>query len=283
MTRRPSFPMFLAATLAIPLAVIALVAGIGWLAVNVTAAQQPTNQPPAAPSEQSAAVDHAVFDALLKAHVDEDGFVDYEALAADREKLDAYLQSLAKADLSGPNDSAKLATLINAYNAFMLQLVLDEWPVENILEDIEEPFKKKRFTLAGQSVSLDDVEHQMIRAQFDEPRIHWAVVCGAFSCPRLRNEAYTAETLEAQLNDQAQYVHSHPRYIEYDGGDTIRLTPLYQWYAGDFEDGDVLEYVARYRPDLRRQLEAGNKPAIEFLGYSWLVNDVSNRGKLVRP
>jgi hypothetical protein len=225
---------------------------------------------------------HGPFDRLLKAHVDEHGFIDYEAIAADRADLDAYLKMLAEVDLGELRGSERFATLINAYNAFMIDLVLQEWPVENITADIDNPFKSKRWTLGGKEMSLDDVEHATMRTEFDDPRLHWAVVCGAFSCPKLRNEAYVGSRLDRQLHDQAVYVHNGPRFVQYDGGDTIKLTKLYLWYAGDFEGGNVLEYVARYRPDVRAALDEGRQIKVEFIDYSWDVNDQRNREKLGR-
>ena len=296
MQNRPTFLTFLIACVVAPMVAALTLAGVALAAEAVfgerqaSAADQAsggggpattsTSNPASQPTSQAAAdvelspVDHAPFTALLQEHVDADGFVNYDALAGDRPKLDAYLDDLAAADLKAMNVDERLATLINAYNAMMLALVLDERPLEHIVDDIEQPFDKKRFVLAGESVSLDDIEHGMIRADFDEPRIHWAVVCGAFSCPPLRNEAYTGETLDKQLAGQAEYVHTHPRYIEYDGGDTIRLTRLYDWYAGDFMNGDVLDYLKQYRPDVE------GEPEIEFIEYLWLPNDVSNRDQL---
>ncbi|MEL7238226.1 MAG: VTT domain-containing protein, partial [Planctomycetota bacterium] len=177
--------------------------------------------------------DHGVFDELLRTHVDGDGFVDYAGLMKDRAKLDGYIADLAAAPFDDLGRDEKLALLMNAYNAYMLDLVLQHWPIENVTGDLPSPFDKKRWTLAGEKVSLNDVEHVMIRPNFKEPRIHWAVVSGAFSCPKLRNEAFTGANLEQQLADQTAYVHNGPRYIKYDGGNTIEVTKLYDWYAGD--------------------------------------------------
>ena len=277
MPRGPNFPSFLLASIALPLAGAGLVAGVGWAGVKATASTASQEKP----AEQSAEpADATAYGELLAKHVDADGFVDYAALKDDRAALDDYVTALGSAPLP-EDDDARLATLINAYNAFMLQMVVDAWPIEDVLEDLDEPFEAKRFTLAGERVSLNGVENDKIRANFDEPRIHWAVVCGAFSCPKLRSEAYTGEKLENQLREQAQYVHSHARYVRYDGGDAIKVTPLYDWYADDFElRGSVVEYLAVVVPQIRGRVIDGNPPTVEFLDYSWLVNDVKNRDKL---
>ena len=300
--RRPSFAVFLLGCIAVPLAAAALVAGLGYAGVaalaqapaadesqappSVRPTTQPTSRPTTRPGEDAefrvpvGPPDTAAYGALLARHVGDDGLVDYEALARDRGILDRYVAALGNVDLQAMGDDDRLATLINAYNAMMLQLVLDEWPVEDVVEDIDQPFEKARWTLAGEGVSLNDIEHDRVRGNYDEPRIHWALVCGAFSCPKLRSEAYRGDRLEEQLADQAEYVHGGPRYYRYDGGETIEVTSLYDWYADDFMDGDVLEYAAQYDPRLRQRLDAGNPPEVKFIDYSWAVNDVKNRDRL---
>ena len=222
--------------------------------------------------------DHSGLDQLLHRHVDELGLVDYAALAAQREQLDAYIAQVADAPFENLPRDEKLALLINAYNAFMLQLVLDHPEAQDVLRDIPEPFKRQRWILAGRRISLDELEHRWIRGNFREPRIHWALVCGAISCPRLRSEAYTGARLEAQLEEQARFVHRSARYVQLEG-QMLRLTPLYDWYAGDFEQaaGSVLEAVARYRPDVKTLLGEGRPVRVQFFDYSWKLNSQQNR------
>ncbi len=268
-----------------PFSIRLLLLGLVFAALAL-AAPEAKLQERYADAPDTADFDHAAFDLLLKRHVDADGFVDYAALAKARAPLDAYIASLATAPFDKLGRDEKLALLLNAYNAYMLQLVLDNGgpaKVKLITRDIDDPFKKQRWTLAGVRVSLDDVEHGKVRNDFREPRIHWALVCGAFSCPKLRNEAYAGDKLEAQLADQAKFVHTSPRYVQYDGGDAIRLSALYRFYAGDFDAtyGGVLESVARDRPDLQAAIEAGRAPTnIQFFDYRWETNDVSNRAML---
>jgi len=221
-------------------------------------------------------VDHSRFDALLNEFVDEEGYVDYDGLAEQSGELDAYLTTLAKAPFEEMGRDQKLALLINAYNAFTLRLMLDN-PSVGSIRDIpsEQRWDGVRWNLGGNTLSLNQIEHEEIRPKFAEPRIHFAVVCASVGCPPLRAEAFTAERLEEQLEGQAKFVHRHDRWFYYQAGDeVVELTQLYSWYGGDFEQqaGTVLEFAARYSDDLRTALEGGVTPQIEWLDYDWSIN-----------
>lgn len=227
------------------------------------------------------AFDHAALEALLKRHVDERGLVDYRGLQADSAELERYLAQLASADLDALGRDERLALLLNAYNAFTLQLILDHAPVGSI-KDI--PAAKRwdavRWRLGSGTYSLDQLEHEEIRPKFREPRVHFALVCAAVGCPPLRREAYVGARLEAQLEDQTRLVHTDPRWFEYQGGQgRLRLTELYSWFSGDFEQvaGSVLDYAARYSPALREDLAAGRKPEVEWIPYDWKLNAQAGR------
>lgn len=228
-----------------------------------------------------AAFDHSAFDRLLVDHVDADGFVDYHGLAERSADLDAYVESLATAAFDELGRDERLALLINAYNAFTLRLILDHYPVESI-RDIpgDERWKAVRWNLAGETYSLDQIEHELVRPNFREPRIHFVLVCAAVGCPPLRPEAYTADRLEEQLEDQTRSAHLSDRWVRYrPGSNVIELTRLYEWYAGDFEQvaGSVLAWVARYRGDLATELKAGAEIEVRFLDYDWSLNDQQPR------
>ncbi len=221
--------------------------------------------------------EHGAFDALLRAHVDADGWVDYAALQRQEQQLDAYLATLATAPFDAMPRDEKLAFLINAYNAFTLKLILEHYPTPSI-RDIPEKqrWDARRWELAGQTVSLNQIEHEMVRPRFKEPRIHFALVCAAVGCPKLLNRAYAAERLEAQLEAQTRYAHEHDRWFRYDAAsDTVYLTKLYDWYGGDFEQtaGGVLEYASRYVPTLKQALDQGRSPSIRWLDYDWKLNE----------
>jgi hypothetical protein len=221
---------------------------------------------------------HSGLDTILKTHVDERGLVDYAALRADAAALDAYLGRLATIDLASLGRDEQLATLINAYNAFTLRLIADHYPIHSI-RDIPEAdrWKAVRWTLAGKQVSLDHIEHEMIRPVFGEPRIHFALVCAAVSCPPLRREAYRGDRIEKQLDDQMRQTHGiNTPWTQFDAtNNLLRVTSLYDWFAGDFkpQSPTTQAYVARYVPELKSTIDAGGAIKVDFLPYDWQLND----------
>ncbi len=224
--------------------------------------------------------DHSTFDDLLKKHVSADGWVDYEGLKKNADKLDRYIALVAKAPFDALERNEKLALLINAYNAFTLRLILDYDPI-NSIEDIPaaKRWAHKRWHVGPHTWSLNQIEHEQIRPKFHEPRVHFALVCAAVGCPKLRNEAYRADRMEQQLEDQTGYAHSHERWFGFDSdNNVVHLTKLYKWYGGDFEQvaGRIVDYAARYSPELKRALDAGRKIKVRWLDYDWNLNSKKN-------
>jgi len=223
-------------------------------------------------------LDHSGFGALLGTFVSEEGgWVDYAGLQGREKELDAYINSVATAPFDAMGRDQKLALLINAYNAFTLKLILDHYPVDSI-EDIpaRDRWKARRWSLAGKTLSLDDIEHGEVRPKFAEPRIHFALVCAAIGCPPLRNEAYTASRLEEQLADQTRYVHENDRWFRYEPqSNTLHLTSLYSWYGGDFKrhSGSVEKFAAQSSPPLKATLDAGMSVKVRYLDYNWALNE----------
>ena len=151
-------------------------------------------------------------------------------------------------------------------------MILDRAPPESI-RDIPagQRWDAVRWNIAGREYSLNQIEHEEIRPEFREPRIHFALVCAAVSCPPLRREAYTGARLDGQLEDQARRVHHGDRWLRYEPeAKTIWLTSLYKWYGDDFKqtEGTILDYVARYREDL----DLDDRPRVRFLDYDWSLN-----------
>lgn len=230
--------------------------------------------------------DHSAYEDLLKQYVREGGWIDYAALMNERDQLQAYINAIAQAPFDEMGRDEKLALLINAYNAFTLELILEYWnggELESI-KDIpaDKRWDHERWQVGNHTWSLNQIEHEQIRPRFAEPRIHFALVCAAYSCPPLRREAYTADKLDDQLEDQTVYVHNHDRWYRFDAAaNTVHLTALYDWYGDDFKQaaGSVLEYVAQYAPAVEQALEQGNKPEIKWIDYSWALNSVANAPK----
>ncbi len=252
--------------------------GVALLGPPAVAMSESHTDPPAS---TTATFNHEAFDAILKKHVDADGWVDYKALQDDAELLGDYIHDLAAAPFDQLSRDDKLALLINAYNAFTLQLILDHAPVKSIRDIPDgERWDAVRWELAGKTYSLNQIEHELVRPNFKEPRIHFALVCAAYSCPKLRNEAFTGEQLEQQLADQTTYTHTHDRWYKFDAdNNTLHLTALYDWYGGDFTAvaDSVLDYVAGLEPEVRAAIDAGREPKVRWLDYDWQLNDVSNK------
>ncbi|QDT05517.1 TVP38/TMEM64 family inner membrane protein YdjZ [Rubripirellula lacrimiformis] len=226
-------------------------------------------------------IDHSILDRLLKNHVDENGWVNYGALSSDEADLDAYLLSIAEAPFGDLGRNEKLAFLINAYNAATLKLILDHQPIDSIMDIPDaDRWDAVRWNVGGMELSLNQIEHEQIRPHFAEPRIHFALVCAAVGCPPLRNEAYLADRIDEQLREQTLYVHGHRTWFVFDPESAeLQLTNLYNWYGNDFEQaaGSVVQFAARYSPDLAATIDDGATPQPSWLTYDWRLNSVGNQ------
>jgi Protein of unknown function, DUF547 len=225
--------------------------------------------------------DHGAWNTILHQRV-RDGRVAYAALQKDDAPLRAYLDDLSAtcaADYEGWSREQRLAFWINAYNAFTVQLILDHYPIASIRKIGWLPGAAFRETfipmpaLKRGMISLNDIEHDTLRTDFREPRIHFALVCASRSCPRLRNEAYRASDLDQQLDDQARtFLHDTSKNRFDSKTDTLYLSRIFDWFGADFEAvaGSVPAYVARYLDDPR--MSASNV-RVKFLEYDWSLND----------
>jgi hypothetical protein len=227
--------------------------------------------------ESPASVDYSVYAALLKAHV-RDGLVDYAALKTDA-RLPAVIARLEQTDLAPLSRAEQLAYWINTYNAVTLKLMADAWPVESIMKiNGGKPWDLPLFTPhgAGTAITLNHIEHDIVRKQFDEPRIHFVLVCAAISCPPLISEPYEASKLEAQLERQTRAFLRDLRRNRYDAAEhRLRLSPLFDWYANDFGGANrVPDYVRPYlrEADQRALSKVKRPPAVVFTDYNWSPN-----------
>jgi len=244
---------------------LALCAGLVLAqAVNTESfASTPFTGPATAISEVSPP-SHAAFSDLLKRYVSAAGNVNYKGLKSEQDALSNYISVLANnAPASSWTRNEKLAYWINAYNAVTLNLILENYPIESITSlDKGKPWDKKAVTLGGKAYSLNEIENEIIRPQFDEPRIHFAVNCAAASCPPLRNEAFVASKLEAQLEEQTR---SFLRAESYNAlsGKTLRASKIFDWYGEDF--GDLKAFIGNY-------INLPSDVTIEFTDYDWSLN-----------
>ncbi len=236
---------------------------------------------------------HTKLDALVKQHVfwiDEGhaSLVNYAGIKRDRSLLENYLAEIAAVSTEQYRDfskAQKLAFLINAYNAFTIDLVLSKYPDIESIKDLgsllKPAWKKKLFPLLGEKRSLDEIEHDMIRAPgaFEDPRIHMAVNCASLGCPALRDEAFVADRLDAQLDDSTRRFLSDKSRNRADRK-TLWVSKIFDWYATDFSSqaGSVAKWLAPYAGLLSddaqvRAAVASGSLRIRYLDYNWALND----------
>lgn len=227
---------------------------------------------------------HPLFDQVLKRYV-RNALVDYSALKANRQDLDRYLSEVATVAEPGFRawpEKQRLAFLINAYNAYTLQLIVDHYPVKSIKDIgswLKGPWDQPVVRLFGRTLTLNDLEHKILQVQYAEPRIHFALVCAARGCPPLRNEAYVGNRLDAQLDDQARQFLGTPGKNRVDFTDhVIYLSPIFKWYGADFEKqaGSVLSFLKPYWPAKDAAEIAKGGFSVRYTDYDWSLNQERN-------
>jgi hypothetical protein len=215
-------------------------------------------------------IDYSIWAELLENHVSETGLVDYNGFINDKHKLLTFTECLSE---NTPQDNwttnQKKAYLINAYNAFTIQLILEYYPIKSIKNIGDEPFdafKMKFITYGSKTVSLDDIEKNMLLAMGDA-RIHFAVNCASFSCPKLDNKVYRPEDLDSHLNEATKtFINSELNKIS---PNKAKLSKLFNWYKNDFEtqSQSVIDFINQYS---NTKLEPN--AVIEYLDYDWSLN-----------
>jgi len=221
---------------------------------------------------------HQIWDELLRSSVKPDGMVDYKRFIQDKVKLDQYLKLISEnaPDRNTWSESEQLAYWINAYNAFTVKLIVDNYPVKSIrdlgpalkMPMINDVWHYKFFEIGGIETSLDEIEHGILRKEFDEPRIHFAINCASVSCPSLLNEAFVAGKLESQLSKVAAEFINDPRRNKI-AGDQAQLSSIFSWFKEDFtKRGTLIDFLNRYS-------EVKMKPSarISYLDYNWKLNE----------
>jgi len=244
-------------------------------------------------------LDVAPWDRMLRTYVDDQGRVDYRRWQPALADLERWLGSLQTLDMDSLSPDAALATWINLYNALTIRQVLRVYPIPSILPrwwglpnylGLLRFFSRPIYPLGGTALSLNTIEHQRLRRHYQEPRIHFALVCASVGCPWLRNGAYHADIIDAQLETDAQQFITNPAKVRYDPAThTLYCSKIFRWYRQDFlhnaparpedsraEDSranepganqSVADYIAPYLPT-----PLPPKPQLVYLPYDWSLN-----------
>lgn len=233
-------------------------------------------------SSARAAGDTATWNRVLKAHA-RDGGVDYAALAEDTGDLDSYLAYVAKTDPGSLSDDDRLAFLSNAYNAYVVQAVLDRYPEIESVKKVGGFFDKEIHTVGGEDMTLDAIEGM---AREIDARTHFAVVCASTSCPDLRGEAFTGARIDEQLREQTEsFLADESKGLRHDAGSNeLYLSSIFKWYAQDFTGGSrvvaffsrggILEWVVEHLGDEKLASSLKDKePSVKYMDYDWSLND----------
>lgn len=245
-------------------------------------------------SVANAAVDYESSDELyrevLATYVDADGMVDYAALQQNRQMLDNYNAAIAAVTEETYNtwtEAEQIAFWVNAYNSVTLASIINQDPLKDSIKDIVGVWRITKHPVRDQARTLDNIEHQQLRADFNEPRIHAALVCAAVSCPPLRAEPFVGETLDEQLEDQVKLFLAKPDGFRIDKAEgVVHLSMIFNWFgedwiptygtdegfAGNEAEKAVLNFVSNYVSDEdKAYLREGNYQ-ISYLHYDWSLN-----------
>ena len=242
------------------------------------------------------------YDLALSRVVSKQGRVDYSNLQSERILLDRFVDGIASIPLKEMRKSDQLAFWINAYNALTLRIIIDHYPIrpgvisnpmypQNSIRQIPGAWNKIKFKIAGQLLTLDNIEHEIIRKDFKDPRIHMALVCAAIGCPRLRHEAFLGHRLEDQLNDQSREFFRDPKKFRIDRSKKeVVISPILKWYGKDFLSGygnsgqhrfkkhppvtrAVLRFATSFIPPEDRLYLESRDFQIRYSKYDWSLNE----------
>lgn len=252
-------------------------------------------------SEQS--FNYATYAEALKTYVDDKGMVDYEHFKAHPEKLLAYVNAigtLPRSRYDNWDDKAKIAFWLNAYNGLTLKAIIDNYPIKasfwksriypkNSIRQISGVWDEFKFTVMGEKITLEHIEHKILRVRFNEPRIHLALVCAAMGCPALRNEPYIGDRLDQQLDDHTHRFLGYREKFRIDHSkDVVYLSSLFEWFAKDFvrtyapvgnlgrhddETSAVLNFIAGHLDEKDKQYIRTGDFKVKYLDYDWSLNE----------
>ncbi len=226
-------------------------------------------------SQAQNSVDHGLLERFLKGAVI-NGEVDYGELKRREDILDNYLESLASINSDGLKKDEQFAFFINAYNGWTIKLILDHYPGVKSIKELgsffQSPWKKKICRIDGELISLDHIEHKILRPRFKDARVHFAINCASKGCPALRNRPYTGDGLDRQLTESTvSFINNRTKnYLE---KNTLYVSSIFKWFKEDFNN-DILSFFNRYGDnELKQQLQVVQQPiSIKYLEYDWSLN-----------
>jgi len=222
-------------------------------------------------------VDNSLYGKLLKKYV-RDGKVDYAGFKTGEAKLDRYLKILESVDPEKLSRDEQFAFYANAYNAWTIKLILSGYPGVTSIKDlgslIKSPWKKKIVRIDGEVISLDHVEHEILRPRYKDPRVHFAINCAAKSCPPLRPEPFSGNILDRQLDDSTRSFINDPQRYRLEDNE-LYVSRIFKWFSEDFND-DVFGFFLKYTTgNLKKELEAKSERInVKYLQYDWSLNEM---------
>ena len=228
-----------------------------------------------APGWSNATVDNGLYAKLLEKYV-QNGTVDYQGFKNEEAKLDQYLKVLEEIDTKKLSRDEQFAFYVNAYNAWTIKLILTGYPGIKSIKDLgsifKNPWKKKIARIDADIITLDNIEHDILRPGFKDPRVHFAVNCASKGCPPLRPEPYRADILEQQLDEMTQAFINDSRRNRLEGR-TLYVSSIFKWFSEDFNN-DVVGFFLKYaQGDLKKKLEKSKSNIqVKYLGYDWSLN-----------
>jgi hypothetical protein len=205
---------------------------------------------------------------FLNTHVSSSGKVNYKSIAKDKDRLNFIIHEFeTNYPIANWTKNQKLSYWINVYNLFTIKLIVDNYPVTSIKKIAIKPWDKKFISLNDNKLSLNDIEHGIIRKQYNDPRVHFALNCASESCPILLNKAYRAGVLSSQLTAQTKKFLSDSSKNDFSDSNNIKISQIFDWYKNDFtKNGTLIDFLNNY---LRDKLQS---PTIDYLDYSWSLN-----------
>jgi hypothetical protein len=229
---------------------------------EVTIPEEEIAETPPAP-----AFSHKIWDEVLRKYVSSSGKVNYKGLKANRAQLDAYIDLLTQNGIqSNWSKKEKMAYWINAYNAYTVKLIVDNYPLSSITKlHGGSPWKVKLVTLGGKKYSLDQIENEILRPQYKDARIHFAVNCAAKSCPPLLNKAWTADNLNRNFEQQAKKFVNNKQFNVISANE-VQISKIFEWYAVDF--GNIVEYLNKYS-----NTKINPNAKVTYKEYDWKLNE----------